>query len=113
MSKNNLANKFKGKSLGTLIILSLIFLLFAALIDLKIINKSWFIKVEKEYIYYVYAALGTVSTISITVLSLITNSLEKKYFGIPIKEIFNSKKNNLRLSNFILLIFMVTTQVCN
>ncbi len=107
MSKNNLANKFKGKNLGTLIILSLIFLLFAALIDLKIINKSWFIKVEKEYIYYVYAALGTVSTISITVLSLITNSLEKKYFGIPIKEIFNSKKNILRLSNFILLIFML------
>ncbi len=107
MSNNNITNKFKGKRIGTLIILSLIFLLFAVLIDLKIIYKSWFIPVEKEYIYYVYAALATVSTISITVLSLIVNFLDKRYYGVPIKELFNSRKDILKLSNFILLIFIL------
>ncbi|NCD07049.1 MAG: hypothetical protein EOL97_13100 [Spirochaetia bacterium] len=107
MSKKNLANKFKGKSLGNLIILSLIFLLFAVLIDLKIINKSWFIIVDREYIYYVYAALATISTICITVLSLIINSLDKRYYGVPIKVYLNIRRNIFNIKYFISFILII------
>lgn len=107
MSKNK-DNKIRDKKINKLLFsFSIILLFFALLIDLNKINRSWLILVEKEYIYYVYAALATVSTISITVLSLITNLLGKKYFGIPIKEIFNSKNGFLKISNFIKLVFLL------
>lgn len=107
MIKNNITKKFKEKRIDTLFILSLIFLLFALLFDLKIIYKSWYIPVEKEYIYYVYAACATFSTISITVLSLIINLLDKRYYGVPIKALFNSRNDILKIYNFILIIFIL------
>lgn len=68
MSKNK-DNKIRDKKINKLLFsFSIILLFFALLIDLNKINRSWLILVEKEYIYYVYAALATVSTISITVL---------------------------------------------
>lgn len=107
-----LAANIKKTKQVLLIVLFSILLLFAVLIDFHKITQDWFIFVEKDYIYYVYAALATVSTISITVLSLIINSLDKKYYGVPIKVYLNMRRKIFRIKYFIpfsLIIILFST----
>lgn len=110
MNKNKkktlVANIKKTKQVFLIVLFSII-LLFAVLIDLHKITKDWFIFVERDYISYVYAALATVSTISITVLSLIINSLDKKYFGVPIKVYLNMRRKIFRIKYFIPLSLII------
>jgi len=106
-----LFDKFKGLncfvekiSKKRFIISSILILSFAVILDIILkldIPLVYIIPVEKEYVYYVFAALATVSTICVSILTIITNLIDKKYYGIPFKIIINSDNSQYNTSSFI------------
>lgn len=76
-------------------------LLIGALLDFLSFQGISLIHVSEQYIYYVYAALSTIAAISATILTVVVNSFNEKYYGFSIKEIVNFKNEYLKISQII------------
>lgn len=81
--------------------LATIIIVLGVLTDLLLYQSTSLIIVNDEYIYHVYAALTTIAAISPTILTIVVNSFNEKYYGFTIKEIVNFRNKNLRLSKII------------
>lgn len=84
-----------------LIVSVIVILLIGALMDILSYQGTSLIIVAEEYIYYVYAALATIAAISATILTVVVNSFNEKYYGFSIKEIVNFRNEYLRVSRII------------
>jgi hypothetical protein len=83
---------------------TLLILLFGIFMDISSYQGISLISVSKEYIYYVYTAIVTIAAISATLLTIVVNSFDEKYYGFSIKEIANFRNDYLILSCIIPLV---------
>jgi uncharacterized membrane protein len=85
----------KQKLIGIVLILILIGVSF----DILPINlKQSFILVSGDFISTVYTALATIAAISATILTVVVNSFNNKYYGYSLKEIVNFNNEYSKVS---------------
>lgn len=54
----------------------------------------------ESFVDYIFSAIITVSVLSITLISMIANSLKDTYYGFELKEILRFKKSPINLNMF-------------
>lgn len=84
-----------------LIICIILIYLFGLVFDIQFKNDIYLIEVRTNYIDSVFAAIFTVSALSLSILTIIVTLIEKKIFGFKIKEIINFHSNELKFDKLI------------
>ena len=83
-----------------------ILLILAGIILELLFHNNPIIKVDNNYAHSLFAAIVTISTISVTILTVIINSSDRKYLGFNINEIVNFKSKYFRM-NYIIPIILI------
>ncbi len=83
-----------------------ILLILAGIILELLFHNNPIIKVDINYAHSLFAAIVTISTISVTILTVIINSSARKHLGFNINEIVNFKSKYFRM-NYIIPIILI------
>lgn len=99
-------NKFVLKEKQLILTLLIVFII-GIMIELVSKNNQ-LIHVASDYSNYIFAAIATISTLSVTILTIIINSLSDTYYGFQIKEIVNLRNDYFRIGYSVpLILFFV------
>ena len=90
-----------AKRRSQLITLVAIIIIIGVYLDILVSGGISIILVNSNYIFYVYAALATIAALSATMLTVIINSFDNKYYGFTLKEIVGFNNEYIKISNAI------------
>ncbi|MEG1550686.1 MAG: hypothetical protein RR355_00280 [Oscillospiraceae bacterium] len=82
-------------------------IIVAIIIDLSIrltpliADTQWWFEIDDNYIFYVYAAICTIATLSSAFISIIIGTLSTKILGLPLKTVLEMVSEEFSISLFI------------
>ncbi|MGL4790048.1 MAG: hypothetical protein ACRCW1_01455 [Anaerotignaceae bacterium] len=82
-------------------------IIVAIIIDLSIrltpliTDTQWWFEIDSNYIFYVYAAICTIATLSSAFISIIIGTLSTKILGLPLKTVLEMVSEEFSISLFI------------